>query len=93
VSQSWFYQWKDGKLPPRAARRGRLKAEVARLFAVRQGTDGAPRITAALREAGWTVSENTVATWVRRGTSAVAQHVRERMDQRPRGGAVPEHRK
>lgn len=39
------------------------------------------------------VSENTVATWVRRGTSAVAQHVRERMDQRPRGGAVPEHRK
>ena len=65
VSQSWFYKWKDGKLPPRAARRGRLKAEVARLFAVREGKDGAPRITAALREAGWTVSENTVAGLMR----------------------------
>jgi hypothetical protein len=65
VSQSWFYRWKDGRLPPRAARRGRLKAEVARLFAVRKGKDGAPRITAALREAGWTVSENTVAGLMR----------------------------
>jgi len=65
VSQSWFYQWKDGELPPRAARRGRLKAEVARLFAVREGKDGAPRIAAALREAGWTVSENTVAGLMR----------------------------
>jgi hypothetical protein len=27
VSQSWFYKWKDGVLPPRAARRERLKAE------------------------------------------------------------------
>jgi putative transposase len=65
VSQSWFYKWKGGRLPPRAARRGRLKAEVARLFAVREGKDGAPRITAALREAGWTVSENTVAGLMR----------------------------
>jgi len=65
VSQSWFYQWKDGKLPPRAARRGRLKAGVARLFAVRKGKDEAPRIAAALREAGWTVSENTVAGLMR----------------------------
>ena len=30
VSQSWFYKWKDGQLPPRAARRERLKAEIAR---------------------------------------------------------------
>ncbi len=65
VSQSWFYKWKDGELPPRAARRQRLKAEVARLFAVREGKDGAPRIAAALREAGWTVSENTVAGLMR----------------------------
>ena len=43
VSQAWFYKWKDGELPPRAARRQRLKAEVARLFAVREGKDGAPR--------------------------------------------------
>jgi putative transposase len=65
VSQSWFYKWKGGELPPRAARRERLKAEVARLFAAREGKDGAPRITAALRDAGWRVSENIVAGLMR----------------------------
>lgn len=65
VSQSWFYKWKDGELPPRAARRERLKAEVARLFAEREGKDGAPRITSALRDAGWRVSKNTVAAVMR----------------------------
>jgi transposase InsO family protein len=65
VSQAWFYKWKGGDLPPRAARRQRLKAEVARLFAAREGKDGAPRITAALRDAGWRVSENTVAGLMR----------------------------
>jgi putative transposase len=65
VSQSWFYKWAGGGLPPRAARRERLKAEVARLFAARKGKDGSPRITAALREAGWRVSENTVAGLMR----------------------------
>jgi RNA polymerase sigma factor (sigma-70 family) len=39
------------------------------------------------------VSENTVATWVRRGMSTVAQQVRERMDLRPRAGTIAEHRK
>ena len=56
VSQSWLHKWKDGE---------RLKAEVARLFARRRGKDGSPRITAALREAGWRVSENTVAGLMR----------------------------
>ena len=65
VSQAWFYKWKGGELPPRAARRQRLKAEVARLFAAREGKDGAPRIAAALRDAGWRVSENTVAGLMR----------------------------
>ena len=65
VSQAWFYKWKGGELPPRAARRQRLRAEVARLFAAREGKDGAPRITAALRDAGWRVSENTVAGLMR----------------------------
>jgi transposase InsO family protein len=27
VSQSWFYKWRGGALPPRAARRTRLAAE------------------------------------------------------------------
>ena len=46
VSRSWFYKWKGGTLPPRAQRRDRLKAEVARLFAEHEGKYGSPRITA-----------------------------------------------
>jgi putative transposase len=65
VSQSWFYKWKDGDRSLRRERRDRLKAEIARLFAARKGKDGSPRITAALHEAGWTVSENTVAALMR----------------------------
>jgi putative transposase len=61
VSQSWFYKWRGGALPPRAQRRERLKAEVARLFRLHDGKYGSPRITADLREEGWRVSENTVA--------------------------------
>lgn len=66
VSQSWFYKWKPGVLPPSARRRERLDAEVAVRFAARNGRDGAPRITAALREDGWAVSEKTVAASMRR---------------------------
>ena len=65
VSRSWFYKYEDGALPPQAARRERLKAEVRRLFAAHRGTYGSPRITADLREAGWMVSENTVAEVMR----------------------------
>jgi transposase InsO family protein len=65
VSQSWSCKWKHGELPPRAARRERLKAETARLFAAREGKDGSPRVTAGLRDAGWRVSENTVAALMR----------------------------
>jgi hypothetical protein len=42
-------------------RRDRLKAEVARLFGEHEGKYGSPRITADLGDAGWRVSENTVA--------------------------------
>jgi putative transposase len=65
VSQSWFYKWaahaRAGTLPPRAARRARLAAEVQRLFELHQGKRGSPVIAADLRDAGWRVSENTVA--------------------------------
>jgi putative transposase len=61
VSQSWFCKWKDGDRSARRDRRDRLKAGIARLFAARRGKDGSPRITAALRDAGWVVSQNTVA--------------------------------
>ncbi|HET9116799.1 MAG TPA: IS3 family transposase [Pseudonocardiaceae bacterium] len=65
VSQSWFFKWKTGVVAPRAARRERLKAEISRLFDAHEGTYGAPRITADLRDAGWTVSQNTVAALMR----------------------------
>jgi putative transposase len=61
VSESWFYKWSAGVLPPRAARRERLKAEIRRLFEAHQGKRGSPMITADLKDAGWTVSKNTVA--------------------------------
>jgi putative transposase len=46
----------------------RLKAEVARLFALHESKYGSPRITADLRDAGWRVSENTVAALIRSST-------------------------
>ncbi|HTQ90197.1 MAG TPA: IS3 family transposase [Streptosporangiaceae bacterium] len=61
VPGSWFYKWRRGDVPPRRARRDRLKAEVARLFAAHRGKRGSPMITADLHDAGWRVSKNTVA--------------------------------
>lgn len=86
VSQSWFYKWKGGELPPRAARRERLKAEIARLFAAREGKDGSPRITAALRDAGWRVSENTVAALMREQSLAARRKKRRKASTRPGKG-------
>ena len=65
VSQAWFYKWRHGDPSPRHARRAQLRVEIARLFAAHRGTYGSPRITADLREAGWRVSENTVAALMR----------------------------
>jgi transposase InsO family protein len=86
VSQSWFYKWKAGELPPRAARREQLKAEIARLFAQREGKDGSPRITAALRDAGWKVSENTVAVLMREQGLAARRKKRRKATTRPGKG-------
>ena len=86
VSQSWFYKWKGGTLPPRAARRERLRAEVARLFALHDGKYGAPRITADLRDAGWRVSENTVAAVMREQHLAARRKKKRRATTRPGKG-------
>jgi transposase InsO family protein len=86
VSESWFCKWKDRALPPRAARRERLKTEIARLFAGRQGKDGSPRITAALRAAGWRVSANTVAALMRELGLAARRKNRRKGATRPGRG-------
>jgi len=86
VSQSWFYKWVQGELPPRAARRERLKAEIRRLFGERGGKDGSPRITADLREAGWKVSKNTVAAVMREQGLAARRKKRRKSATRPGRG-------
>jgi putative transposase len=86
VSQSWFYKWKAGVLPPRAARRERLKAEISQLFRGHEGKYGAPRITADLRDAGWRVSENTVAALMRQQGLAARRRRRRRGTTRPSRG-------
>ena len=86
VSRSWFCKWQPGRLPPRRVRRDRLRAEVGRLFAVHGGTCGSPRITADLRAAGWTVSENTIAALMRELGLAARRKRRRRATTRPGKG-------
>jgi putative transposase len=86
VSRSWFYRWAEGRLAPRAARRERLKAEVSRLFAAHGGKYGSPRITADLRDAGWRVSQNTVAALMREQGLAARCKKRRRSATRPGKG-------
>jgi putative transposase len=86
VSRSWFYKWAAGQLPPRAARRERLKAEIRRLFAGHEGKYGSPRITADLREAGWMVSENTVAAVMRELGLAARRKKKRKATTRPGKG-------
>jgi putative transposase len=86
VSQSWFYKWRGGALPPRVQRRDRLKAEVARLFGLHEGKYGSPRITADLRDAGWRVSENTVAKLMAEQRLAARRKKRRKATTRPGRG-------
>lgn len=65
VSDSWFHKWRHGDPSPRRARRQQLAVEIRRLYAAHRGRYGAPRITGDLRDAGWRVSENTVAAIMR----------------------------
>jgi transposase InsO family protein len=86
VSRSWFYKHKTGELPPRETRRQALAAEVRRLFKAHRGTYGSPRLTADLREAGWIVSENTVAEVMRELGLAARRKKKRRSTTRPGKG-------
>jgi putative transposase len=85
VSRSWLYKWKGGSLPPRAQRRQLLAAEVKRLFDLHGGKYGSPRITADLRDAGWRVSENTVAGLMREQRLAARQKRKRKATTRGEG--------
>jgi putative transposase len=86
VSRSWSCKWKDRTLTPQAGRRQALAAEVRRLFKAHRGTYGSPRITADLREAGWQVSENTVAALMREQGLAARRKKKRRSITRPGKG-------
>jgi len=86
ISRAWFYRHNGGQLPARAQRRDRLKAEVARLFALHEGKYGSPRITDDLRDGGWRVSENTVAALMREQGLAARRKKKRRSTTRPGKG-------
>jgi putative transposase len=90
VSESWFYKWaghaRAGTLPPRAARRARLAAEVRRLFDLHGGKRGSPMITADLKDAGWRVSKNTVAALMAEQSLAARPRRRRKATTRPGRG-------
>ena len=77
VSVSWFYKWISRTPTPSQLRRGKLDAAVAEAFRAARGLHGSPRLHADLREAGWTVSEKTVADSMRR-QGLVARRIRRR---------------
>ena len=86
VSRSWFYKHQGARLAPRAQRRARLSAEVARLFGAHDGKYGSPRITADLKDAGWRVSENTVAALMREQHLAARRKKKRKSTTRPGRG-------
>ena len=86
VSRSWYYKWRHGDASPRRARRERLKAEVRRLFEEHKGKRGSPMITADLKDAGWRVSENTVAALMAEMGLAARPKRRRRGTTRPGKG-------
>ena len=77
VSLSWFYKWVSRTPTPTERRRSDLDAAVASAFRAARGLHGSPRLHADLREAGWTVSEKTVADSMRR-QGLVARRIRRR---------------
>jgi putative transposase len=84
VSQAWFYKWWRGDRSVRRTRRQALSATIAYLFRKHHGSYGSPRISADLREMGWRVSQNTVATLM------AEQHLMARRTRGRRGTTRPD---
>jgi putative transposase len=65
-SSSWFYKWLTRTPTPSERRRSQLDAAVTQAFGAARGLHGSPRLHADLCDAGWGVSETTVADSMRR---------------------------
>src|SRR3954447_6963735 len=77
LSTSWFYKWL-GRAPTASERRGGpVDAALGQAVGKGRGLHGSPRLHADLREAGWAVSEKTVADSMRR-QGLVARRIRRR---------------
>jgi putative transposase len=82
VSLAWFYKWasraaQPGPHTPTEQRRAEVDAAVVAGFKHGRGLHGSPRLHADLREAGWVVSEKTVADSMRR-QGLVARRIKRR---------------
>ena len=86
VSLAWFYKWSSRATGPGAAnglhtardrRRDTVDRAIAVAFDKARGLHGSPRLLHDLRDAGWTVSEKTVADSMRR-QGLVARRIRRR---------------
>lgn len=86
VSLAWFYKWLQRAEAPGAARglhttrdrrRDTIDRAVRVAFAKARGLHGSPRLVHDLRDAGWTVSEKTVADSMRR-QGLVARRIKRR---------------
>jgi len=81
VSLAWFYKWVQrpgpGPHTETEQRRAEVDAAVAAAFQTARGLHGSPRLHLDLREAGWVVSEKTVAASMRR-QGLVARRIRRR---------------
>jgi putative transposase len=86
VSLGWFYKWIarangpaaiSGLHTARDRRRDTVDRAVALAFRTARGLHGSPRLLHDLRDAGWTVSEKTVADSMRR-QGLVARRIKRR---------------
>ncbi len=83
LSESWFYKWlqragdPDGLHTDTDRRRAEVDAAVVKAFKAARGLHGSPRLHADLRDAGWVVSEKTVAESMRR-QGLVARKIKRR---------------
>ena len=81
VSPAWFYKWvaraASGAQTARERRRAQVDQAVAQAFAAARELHGSPRLVDDLREAGWQVSEKTVADSMRR-QGLVARKIKRR---------------
>ena len=65
VSRSGYYAWRDRPASVRATRRQAVIEQIRQVYGDSRGTYGSPRITVELKEQGVSVSENTVARYMR----------------------------